>query len=95
MAIAGLLAVVAAVGLVGSSSALASESCKSCEPWWHLTSSVRPAVLPNGGEGTIVIQASNIGNAQTSGPINLSATLPAGLSVVMKGVTPQIFFGRR
>jgi hypothetical protein len=93
IAIAGLLAVVATVGLVGgSSSALAAESCKSCEPWWHLTSSVRPAVLSSGGEGTVVIEASNIGNAQTSGPITISATLPAGLSVVSKGATPQLLF---
>ena len=93
IAIVGLLAVVAGVGLVGlSSSVLAAESCKSCEPWWHLTSSVRPAVLSSGGEGTIVIQASNIGNGQSSGPITVSATLPAGLSVVTKGTTPQILF---
>jgi hypothetical protein len=93
VAIAGLLTVVAAVGMVGSlSPALAAESCKSCEPWWHLTSSVRPAVLPSGGEGMIVLQASNIGNAPTSGPITISATLPAGLSVVRKGATPQLVF---
>ena len=65
---------------------------QSCEPWWHLTSSVRPAVLPSGGEGTIVIQASNIGNAPTSGPITVTATLPAGLSVVTQGAMPQSYF---
>jgi hypothetical protein len=93
MTIAGLLAVVSAAALVGlSSSVFAAESCKSCEPWWHLTSSVRPAVLASDGEGTIVIQAANVGNGQTSGPIRVSATLPAGLSVAMKGATPQILF---
>lgn len=93
MAIAGLLAVVLTAALFGSSSTVfAAENCNSCRPWWHLTSSVRPAVLPSGGEGTIVVEASNIGNAQTSGPITVSATLPPGLSVVKKGVTPQIFF---
>jgi hypothetical protein len=92
MMIMASLTVVSAVVLAGSSSVLAAEKCESCRPWWHLTSSVRPAVLPSGGEGTIVIQASNIGNGQTSGPITVSATLPAGLSVVMKGATPQILF---
>jgi hypothetical protein len=48
--------------------------------------------VPSGGEGTIVIQASNVGNGQTSGPITVSATLPAGLSVVMQGVRPQVYF---
>ena len=92
MMIIGLLVIVSALALIGSASVLAADNCKSCRPWWHLTSSVRPAVLPSGGEGTIVIQASNIGNGQTSGAITVSATLPAGLSVAMKGATPQILF---
>jgi hypothetical protein len=87
-----LLTAGVAVALAGSSSALAAGKCGSCKPWWHLTSSVRPAVLPSGGEGTIVVQASNVGNGQTSGPITVSATLPTGLSVVTKGATPQILF---
>ncbi len=86
------LVVVASVALVGSSSVFAAGNCASCRPWWHLTSSVRPAVLSSGGEGTVVIQAANVGNDQTSGPITVSATLPAGLSVVTKGTTPQILF---
>jgi hypothetical protein len=91
--VAGLSAVVCMVGMVGfSSSVFAAGACGSCEPWWHLTSSLRPAVLPTGGEGTIVIEASNIGNAPTTGPITISATLPAGLSVAMKGITPQLSF---
>jgi hypothetical protein len=49
-------------------------------------------VIPAGGEGTIVIQAANIGNAPTSGPITVSAKLPSGLSVVMKGSTPKVLF---
>jgi hypothetical protein len=86
------LAVVSAAMLASSSPTLATENCESCKPWWHLTSSTRPAVIPSGGEGTLVIQALNVGNAQTSGPVTLSATLPAGLSVVKQGATPQVFF---
>ncbi len=93
IAIVGLSTVVSAVALVGRPHRRSprKNACRVM-PWWHLTSSVRPAVLPSGGEGLIVVQATNIGNAPTSGPISLSATLPAGLSVAMKGATPQIFF---
>ncbi len=91
-AIIALLVGFSIVMLVGSSPVLAAQPCASCRPWWHLTSSVRPAVLSTGGEGTIVIQAANVGNAPTSGPITVSATLPAGLSVVTKGTTPQVLF---
>jgi hypothetical protein len=85
----GIVAVVLA--LLSPTPAVA-RSCASCRPWWHLTSSVRPAVIPAGGEGTIVVQAANVGNAPTSGAITVSATLPAGLSVVTKGSTPRVLF---
>jgi hypothetical protein len=92
MVLTGLLMVASVAALTASSPVLASEKCASCRPWWHLTSSVRPAVLASGGEGTVVIQASNIGNAPTSGAITVSVTLPPDLSVVKQGATPQILF---
>jgi hypothetical protein len=92
MAIAGLLTAFCTIGVVWSSSVFAAGNCTACRPWWHLTSSVRPAVLSSGGEGTIVIQASNVGNAQTSGAIRFSATLPAGLSIAGQGTASPILF---
>jgi uncharacterized repeat protein (TIGR01451 family) len=50
-------------------------------PWWHLSTNVRPANIPPGGEGTLVVQAVNLGNAPTSGNITLSDVVPAGMSV--------------
>src|SRR5258705_2992742 len=81
------LAVVFAVALIASASAFATS------PWWHLTSGLRPAVLQPGGEGTVVVQALNIGDAPTSGPVTVSLTLPAGVTVKTskKGV-PQVLF---
>jgi hypothetical protein len=61
-------------------------------PWWNLNTSVRPSTIPSGGEGTIVIRASNLGNAPTSGPSTLTATLPPGVSVVEKEGKPQVQF---
>jgi len=72
---------------------LGSVACASAaSPWWGLNSSVRPATIPTGGEGTIVAVASNLGNAETSGPSTVSLTLPPKVSVVEEGGVPQIQF---
>ena len=44
-------------------------------------SSVRPSSLRPGGTGTSVLQASNVGDLPTSGPITVIDTLPAGVTV--------------
>ena len=77
------------------------------QPWWNLNASVRPAVIPTGGEGSLVVRASNVGNSCTAEPneqgdrcgvgatpipSTLTATLPAGLSVVEEGGVPQVSF---
>jgi uncharacterized repeat protein (TIGR01451 family) len=84
----GLLLVVVAFGAyvgVSASAAVASE-CSSCAPWWHVVSDVRPSNLAPGGEGTISVQAINIGDAPTTGVVRLSDVLPAGMSVVEEEV---------
>jgi hypothetical protein len=83
------LAIVSAVALVASASAFATS------PWWHLTSSLRPAVIQPGGEATMVVQALNVGDAPTSGPVALSLTLPAGVTVKTsnKGIADVLFKG--
>jgi hypothetical protein len=72
-------------------------SAGAAEPWWHLNSSLRPAVLKPGGEGTIVVQALNVGDGCTARPgadgktcteddegipSTVSATVPAGVSIL-------------
>jgi hypothetical protein len=81
------LAVVFVAGLAGSAPAFA------VSPWWHLVSGPRPASLQPGGEGTLVLHALNVGDGPSSGPVTLSLTLPAGVTVKTskKGV-PQVFF---
>jgi hypothetical protein len=61
---------------IGTTSALA----ETLSPWWHLTSSVRPTVLQQGGQGLIGFRASNLGDAPTSGEITFTVTLPAGVT---------------
>jgi uncharacterized repeat protein (TIGR01451 family) len=86
------LAVVSLMVLVGASSAFAQS------PWWNVTSTPRPATLAPGGDGVIVVEASNIGDATTSGPITITDTLPEGVTVQKvspRGVLePQVSFLR-
>jgi hypothetical protein len=73
----------------------AVSSAGAASPWWNLNTSLRPATLKPGGEGTLVLQAFNLGDAPTSGPASLSVSLPAGVSVKKgeKGVPRVFFFG--
>lgn len=70
------LAVSAASALTFGASAASAAS-----PWWHVVSRTIPTHLAPGGEGTIVVQAINLGNAPTSGVYSLHDALPAGLAL--------------
>ena len=64
------------VALVGPAPAAAEG------PWWQLASHSLPTNLPPGGEGKIVVTASNLGDVAVSGagtPVIVTDRLPAGL----------------
>ena len=54
--------------------------------WWHLQTTAAPSNLPPGGEGQIVLSASDLGyenvGASTAHPVRISDRLPAGLEVI-------------
>ena len=53
--------------------------------WWQLTASSRPTNLPPEGEGTIVVTATNLGDAPVNGevvPVVVTDVLPAHVSAV-------------
>jgi hypothetical protein len=52
----------------------------AASPWWHLDTSVRPAPIPTGGEGSLVVRASNLGNAPMLSPATLTVSLPSGVA---------------
>lgn len=56
-------------------------SAATTGPWWHITTSLRPATIAPGGEGTVIVQAVNLGNEPTTGLVVLSDLLPPGLKV--------------
>jgi hypothetical protein len=72
--------------------AVGASSAAAASPWWQLNTSARPAILPSGGEGTIVVQGVNVGDAETSGPIALGLTLPEGVRVAEEGGVPEVQF---
>ncbi len=75
-----LLATALATLCAAATTASAAE-CSSCKPWWHISTNLRPANIPPGGEGTLILQAFNLGNAPTAGVSTVSDTVPAGLGI--------------
>jgi hypothetical protein len=52
-------------------------------PWWRLASESAPTHLPRGGTGTIIVTASNLGDAPMTGmssPVSVADSLPLGLT---------------
>jgi hypothetical protein len=50
-------------------------------PWWGLSSTTYPSVLPESGNGTIAALVENLGDTATSGEIVFTDKLPAGVTV--------------
>lgn len=60
---------------------LGASRAAAASPWWYLTQRMVPSHLAPGGEGTIVVQAINLGNATTSGNYSFTDNLPTGLAI--------------
>jgi hypothetical protein len=83
LAPAAALLVLGAIGVAPATAAA---------PWWNLDTSLRPANLRPGGEGTLIVAAENVGDGPTSGPVALHMSIPTGLEIVEEGGVPQISF---
>ena len=61
----------------------ASASASAAAAWWQITATTAPSNLPPGGEGEIVVQVTNLGDApvEVAGrPVTLGVKLPVGLT---------------
>ena len=67
------------MALLGAALCATAVPAEAASPWWHVSASTRPASIPVGGEGTVVVRASNLGNSASSGLARISDLLPAGL----------------
>jgi hypothetical protein len=70
-----------AVFLLASTAWSASADAAGESPWWHASTRMYPSNLAPGGEATTVLEATNVGDASTSGLLTISETLPPGLSI--------------
>jgi hypothetical protein len=74
----GAVAGAVALALAGAAPALAEV------PWWRVGVEVSPSYLPPGGEGEIVVAASDLGDGEAGAseahPITITDRLPAGLT---------------
>jgi hypothetical protein len=80
-----LLAAAATAGLVGTAMASVPQPALAAAPYWALSSTSAPTNLPPGGEGKIIVTASNLGDAvmEAGGAsITLTDKLPAGVTAV-------------
>lgn len=68
----------AAIALAGG----APTAGAATAPWWHVDVGSRPASIPTGGEGELVLTVENVGDAPALGTITLTDALPAGLRAV-------------
>jgi len=87
-----------AAGATAASAAQASCPSSSCRPWWRVNTISAPANNVR-GEGTIVVEASDLGDAMvnaTAQPVTIVDKLPPGITVtesenlVTKKVEPSI-----
>jgi hypothetical protein len=69
------------ITLLATFGALTAQAAQAESPWFHLVSRVLPSHIAPGGEGTIVVEAINLGNQKTSASATLSDVLPAGLKL--------------
>lgn len=72
----GTTIVACMAGMAGSAS-----SAVAAGAWWHVDTGSRPAWIPAGGTGELVLTVENVGEAQAPGPITISDVLPASLRV--------------
>jgi hypothetical protein len=61
--IRSLLTLCVLLGVLG----IGVSSASAAEPWWHLNSGSEPANIAPGGEGKIVVTATNLGDADANG----------------------------
>jgi hypothetical protein len=69
--VVAVISVAATVGL--------ASSAQAAEPWWHVDFGSRPASIPAGGSGELVVTVENVGDALALGPATITDVLPAGL----------------
>ncbi|MFI4990937.1 MAG: hypothetical protein ACHQHO_08530 [Solirubrobacterales bacterium] len=69
----------ATVALLALLSCAGFARADSPSPWWRLSARPAPTYLPQSGEAKLIVAATNVGDAPTSGPITITDKLPANI----------------
>jgi hypothetical protein len=69
------------LALIITALAATAAQADAASPWFRLTSRTVPTHIEPGGEGTIILQAINLGNTETTGKYTFSDSLPVGLKL--------------
>jgi hypothetical protein len=65
-----------------SAAGVAASPAMAAQPWWGLSASAVPGVLPREGTGRIVVRATNLGDLPVTGsstPVRITDVLPPGM----------------
>lgn len=72
---------IAALAVLGTAGSVDSETCTTCTTWWHVGAHARPSYLPVDGDGVVVAEAVNRGDASAAAVTTITAKLPAGIAL--------------
>jgi hypothetical protein len=67
-------------------------------PWWHVNVGARPTHLAPGGEGTVVVFVTNLGDGEARGetmPVTVTDTLPNGVEATEAVYVARSFYNPR
>jgi hypothetical protein len=56
-----------------------ASAAQAAAPWWRLSIRPAPSYLPASGEAKLILSATNLGDAPTSGPVTITDKLPANV----------------
>jgi uncharacterized repeat protein (TIGR01451 family) len=81
----GAIAVLAVCALIGTTVSAQAAGTTSAAPGWEVTPMAFPSHLKPGSQGYIVLSISNVGKAESNGPVTVTDQLPAGLVATEAG----------
>jgi uncharacterized repeat protein (TIGR01451 family) len=87
---------VIALSILAACGAFASQAV-AADAWWQLNSISAPANLQPGGEGKLLVRATNLGSAEVNGSslgVTLKDRLPAGLTAISASGSAGLFGAR-
>lgn len=87
----GAVVVLLACAIAGVASTSAQAASVTAAPGWEVNPMAYPSVLPPGKQGYLLLMVYNVGKADSSGPVTVTDTLPAGVTATEAGYKAEPF----